>query len=282
MLLDLLYIWTDFPDQLRGRGDAAVLCWAIPLALPATGAFARFLDRGGFGDWLLAAVLLSLAFLVHLTTAMVIAPAATLAYAHRCVGSLRPLQALIRHALRSLATSATCRRPPTALVHLAVWVIPIVVLAVNAFWWLPGIWLASTKGPSDFAFAHPEGVATGWCRSSGSEAPIQCVLLLAGRSRHVLAVTPRSNARAGHASGFARPGMFWGYLAGGCRALDFLQPGRHTYAFYTALAVAGGAALRRSCVSGSARSPRRARPARLVGHGRRRLDRRAADRISAG
>jgi hypothetical protein len=35
--------------------------------------------------------------------------------------------------------------------------------------------------------------------------------------------------------------MFWGYFAGGLRALDFLQPGRHTYAFYTALAMAGGA-----------------------------------------
>ena len=43
--------------------------------------------------------------------------------------------------------------------HLAVWMIPLVVLAVNAFWWLPGIWLASTKGASDFAFVHPEGVS---------------------------------------------------------------------------------------------------------------------------
>ena len=39
----------------------------IPLALAATGAFARFLDSGGAINWLMAAVLLSLALLVHLT-----------------------------------------------------------------------------------------------------------------------------------------------------------------------------------------------------------------------
>ena len=43
--------------------------------------------------------------------------------------------------------------------------------------------------------------------------------------------------------GFGAAGFGWGYLAGATRSLDFLQPGRHTYAFFTALAVAGGAAL---------------------------------------
>ena len=38
-------------------------------------------------------------------------------------------------------------------------------------------------------------------------------------------------------------GFFWGYLAGGFPALDFLQPGRQTYAFYTGLALAGGAGM---------------------------------------
>src|SRR5262249_15718859 len=32
----------------------------------------------------------------------------------------------------------------------------------------------------------------------------------------------------------------WGYLAGAFAALDFLQPGRHTYALFTGLALAGG------------------------------------------
>jgi hypothetical protein len=43
--------------------------------------------------------------------------------------------------------------------------------------------------------------------------------------------------------GFAAAGFFWGYLAGAVRALDFLQPGRHTYSLYTALAVAGAVAI---------------------------------------
>ena len=38
--------------------------------------------------------------------------------------------------------------------------------------------------------------------------------------------------------GFVGAGFFWGYLAGGFRALDFLQPGRQTYAFYTGLCLA--------------------------------------------
>ena len=38
--------------------------------------------------------------------------------------------------------------------HLAVWLLPLVVLGANAFWWLPGLWLASTKGESGFVLAH--------------------------------------------------------------------------------------------------------------------------------
>ncbi|MGC8638822.1 MAG: hypothetical protein ACP5XB_02955, partial [Isosphaeraceae bacterium] len=44
-------------------------------------------------------------------------------------------------------------------------------------------------------------------------------------------------------AGFCLAGFCWGYLAGASAGLDFLQPGRHTYAFYTGLAVAGGAGL---------------------------------------
>jgi hypothetical protein len=41
--------------------------------------------------------------------------------------------------------------------------------------------------------------------------------------------------------GFCLAGFFWGYLASDFRTFDFLQPGRHTYAFYTGLCVAAGA-----------------------------------------
>ena len=43
--------------------------------------------------------------------------------------------------------------------------------------------------------------------------------------------------------GFCLSGFFWGYLAGGWKSLDFLQPGRHTYAFFTGLTLASGAAM---------------------------------------
>ena len=88
VLLAILYIWTDFPINYVAVGMVPYFL-GIPLALAATGAFARFLERGGAINWLLAALLLSFAFLVHLTTAMVTAPAAALAYiaTDRCATS---------------------------------------------------------------------------------------------------------------------------------------------------------------------------------------------------
>ena len=53
---------------------------AIPVGLAATGAFGRFLTARGPINWLLSASLMSLAFLIHFTTAMIIVPAAALAY----------------------------------------------------------------------------------------------------------------------------------------------------------------------------------------------------------
>ena len=111
-------------------------------------------------NWLMAAVLMSLAVLVHLTTAMVIVPAALLAYLVAWEG-----QWGLGRASR----------------HVAVWLIPAVVLAVNAFWWWPGIWLSATKGPSDFAFNHPEGVIHRLARIvGGPEKEIQTILLALG------------------------------------------------------------------------------------------------------
>ena len=122
---------------------------AIPVGLAATGAFGRFLTGRGLINWLISASLMSLAFLIHFTTAMIIVPAAALAY---CRGGHTSFEASRRRG----ATSARSRlglewtrvrnRRMSAWFHLAVWMIPIIVLTVNAFWWLPGIWLASTKG----------------------------------------------------------------------------------------------------------------------------------------
>ena len=199
---------------------------------------------GGPVNWLLAASLMSLAVLVHLTTAMVIAPAALLAY---LVGWMRP-DSMAPDALsefdrsRSGAEARSDRRW-TWRRHLGVWLIPVVVLASNAFWWLPGVWLSSTKGPSDFAFYHTEGVITRLTQIiGGTEAPIESILLAAGLPG--LAWMIRRHRTGGVALlGFCGAGLFWGYLAGGLRALDFLQPGRHTYALYTGLALASASAL---------------------------------------
>jgi hypothetical protein len=220
VLLHLLYVWADWPINYVAFGMLPYFL-AIPLALVAQGAFARFLERPGVLIWLVATLLVSLAFLVHLTSMMVIVPGAALAYA--------------------LKSSRRFRGdgPAGWRTHLAVWMIPAIVLALNSFWWLPGLWLTSTKGASDFAFFHPEGVLYRLANILWSEAPIQAVLLAIGLPGLWLLV--RHNAILGSAlAGFAAGGLFWGYLAGGIRSLDFLQPGRQTYALYSALAIAGG------------------------------------------
>ncbi len=230
--LELIYIWCDFPLRYVQFGMLPYFV-GIPLALAATGAFARFLDRGGAMAWLLATVLLSLAFLAHLTTAMVAAPAGLAAYV-----------AAIVH---RRATATLQPRKLTAFTHIAVWLIPVVVLLVNAFWWLPGIWLAGTKGPSDFAFFHAEPVQQRLLQIASSEAPIECVLIAAGLPGIYLFLR-RLPIHAWAAVGFAAAGFGWGYLAGASRSLDFLQPGRHTFAFFSVLAIAGGAALHEALV----------------------------------
>ncbi len=238
ILLDLLYIWTDFPINYAAFGMLPYFV-AIPLGLVATGTFARYLTTGGTLNWLVSTTLLSLAFLVHLTVAMVLGPAALFAY----LAAARRRRSDGANPTRSHETASIAGPvPPRGLtlgVHIAVWLIPVVVLAVNAFWWLPGIWLASTKGPSDFAFAHPEGVLRRLFQIVNMEAPIQSVLLAIGIPGLFLLVR-RAGARGWALVGFCVAGLAWGYLAGGFRALDFLQPGRHTYALFTGLAVAGG------------------------------------------
>lgn len=223
VLAALVYLWTDWPINYVAFGMLPYFV-GIPLALVATASFTRYLERRTIVRWLLAAILSSLAFLAHLTTAMVIAPAALLAY----------------------LAAARRRDPPVALTwraHLAVWLIPAVVLGANAFWWLPGLFLASTKGDSSFAFSHSgENLAVRLAHIFWSEPPIQPILLAVGLPGLVGLV--RRAAVPGLAlSGFCAAGMAWGYLAGASESLDFLQPGRQTFALYSGLAIAGAASL---------------------------------------
>jgi len=128
---------------------------AIPLGLLATGLFGAFLIHGGVLRWLLATGLMSLAVMVHLTAAMVVAPAAALAYlAALSAGCAASPGGRLLNAGRGEEPDEPGRVIPrrfSATRHLGVWLVPLIVLAGNAFWWLPGLWLASTKGASDFA-----------------------------------------------------------------------------------------------------------------------------------
>ena len=47
-------------------------------------------------------------------------------------------------------------------------------------------------------------------------------------------------------AGFIGAGFFWGYLTGSFRSFDFLQPGRHTFAFFSGLTLASGFGLSRA------------------------------------
>ncbi len=223
VLLAIVYVWTDWPINYVTFGMLPYFL-GIPLALVATASFARFLERRSVANWLMATALCSLAFMVHLTTAMVIAPAALFAYGAAVLN-------------RDRSTPWTRRS------HAAVWVMPVFVLAVNAFWWVPGLFLASTKGDSSFAFSHSgENLAERLAHIFWTEAPIQPILLALGLPGLLLLI--RRSATPGWAlSGFCAAGMAWGYLAGASGSLDFLQPGRHTFALYSGLAMSGAVAL---------------------------------------
>jgi hypothetical protein len=220
VVLFVVYAWTDFPINYVGFGMLPYFL-AIPVALAATLALARYLDRGGMGWWVGSAVGLGLALMVHPTTVMIVVPAGALPYG-----------VAIRRARRDGLSMRAGR-------HAGVWLLVVVALAVNAFWWWPGIWLASTKGPSDIAFFHPEPV---WdrLRQIVESAPSIEAMLWALAPIGLVALARRDPVSAAGLVGFLGAGFAWGYLAGFSRSLDALQPGRHTYALYAAAALAAG------------------------------------------
>ena len=171
--LALVYIWTDLPINYVTFGMLPYFL-GIPLGLVATGVFARYLIRGGWVE--LAAwppAVMSLAVLVHLTTAMVIAPAALLAYS-RC-WSRRRFPGSSGSVLGSVGDSVD------RLHHVGVWLIPgrraggqCVLVAARD---LAGV----DQGPSGFAFYHPEGVIDRLPQIVGGRRHrSRCILLAAG------------------------------------------------------------------------------------------------------
>jgi hypothetical protein len=222
--LFVLYAWTDgaggdFPLNYAYFGMVPYLL-AVPLGLVALAAYTRWLERGGWGGWLGVAILAAVLWTVHITAPMTAVPAGLAAY---------------------FAASARVPRPGWSR-HVGTWMLVPTTLLANAWWWWPGLSLAGTKGESGFAFAHPEPVARRLAELFWSQPPIQ-PLLLGLLVPGLILVGRRSRAAAWALGGYAAAGFAWGYLAGAARWLDFLQPGRQTYAWQAAATVAGGAAL---------------------------------------
>ncbi len=216
LVLYNVYFWTDFPIKYAELGMVSYLL-SIPLGLFALAALSRYLESGGFGRWWLAAASCSVVFLTHLTSALLVGPAALITYA------------------------VAISRPMAVSRHFGFWMIAPIVLLANAFWWLPAVFLQATKGDTGGAFVNPDV----WSRIvhiATSEAPILAILVAFGLMG--LVVLARGNGIGAAALGsFLAVGFGWGYLAGLFRALDALQPGRHTYAFYMACVLGSGIAL---------------------------------------
>ncbi len=223
LVLFEVYFWGDFAFGYAVMGMVGYLL-SVPLGLLTVAVVTAYLSRGGFGRWLVAASACAAVFLVHITSAMLVGPAAALAYGMAVVRSRREGESF-----------------PLSR-HLGFWAIGPVVLAANAFWWVPGLLLAATKAGSENAFAHPEPVGRRLWEILWKSREIQTVLLALGLIGLALRARRDAVATAGLA-GFLAAGFFWGYLAGAFRGLDPLQPGRHTYALFTAASVAAGIAL---------------------------------------
>jgi hypothetical protein len=228
LALLLTYVWTDgggagFPLGYAGYGMVAY--WlAVPMALLTSATIAGFLRRGGFRGWLAVVWLASLTWMVHITSPMLVGPSALAAY------------------VAAIVEGRALGRPLPRLRHLGLWLALPIVAALNAFWWWPGWFLASTSDGTVAALANAEPVLTRLNEIATTGPPIQAVLA-AGLLPGLVVLARRDRVASASLLGFAAAGFGWGYLAGASRALDVLQPGRHTYGFYAASALAAGIAL---------------------------------------
>lgn len=223
VLLFLIYFWTDFPCTYAEFGMTTYLL-SVPLGLLTTALLAAYFARGGPGRWFAATLACSAVFLVHVTSAMVVGPAGLLAYGFAVVQA--------RREGRSFPLSR----------HVGLIAMAPIILSINMFWLLPGYWLSSTAGKSDFVFVHPESVIGRIGDIVWGQSPIESAAL--GLSLVGLAsLARRDPVAAAGIGGLLAAGFGWGYLAGAFRSLDVFQPGRHTYACFTAACLAGGIAL---------------------------------------
>ncbi len=219
-LLFLLYFWTDFPVNYAGFGMVTFML-GVPTSLVAVALLARYLERGGWRRWLGAGLACSVTFFVHLTSSLVVGVAGLAAYGHAAI-------------------RARSRPPGFPLSrHCGFWSLPLLILPLNAFWWLPGYWLRATMGDTKITFAHPEPVTGRLLAIFWNEAAIEPILIGLGLMGLSLLSAARPIAASG-LGGIIAAGFGWGYLAGAFRSLDGLQPGRQTYACYSGLCLAAG------------------------------------------
>jgi hypothetical protein len=163
---------------------------------------------------------------MHITAPLVVAPAWGFAYLAAVIGARRS------------GTAVPAGR------HMGFWAIPVVVLVLNAFWWVPAVRLWSTHGGSDPSFTHSSESVLGrlWQIAFDPGTPGVEVVLWAAAPAGVAVLAGRRPVAAAALGTFLAAGLFWGYLAGFSRVLDPFQPGRQTYALYAAAALAAGIA----------------------------------------
>ena len=222
--LFLLFVWTDgagggYPLGYAGLGMSAYLL-SIPLALTSTAAFVAFLRHGGLLRWISVAILGSVTLLVHVTVPLILIPAG----------------------LAAIVAASRSNTQVGANRILAALMLPLVAALVNAFWWYPALVLKSTSLPEKAFFANAEPVWERLREIVWSQSPIQAVLVALGLVG-LRALWKRETVAAAALAGFALSGFCLGYLAGGFRRLDVLQPGRQTYAFYVATTILSGVGL---------------------------------------
>ena len=248
--LFLVYLWTDFPINYAAFGMIPYLA-SIPIAAIAIACVSRYLSRGSIRWWIAAAIACSFTLFTHATTAMIVVPAAGLVY----------IKEFLTQTFASGSPEFGEIRRFGARRHAGFWGIAAAAVAVNAFWWYPGLLLAETKGPSDFVLIHPEPVLGRLAKIAAGEPTIEIVLWAIGLKtflffcatylyKNIQKHSNTSEIERDRRSvivlgwgGMIAAGFFWGYLAGARRELDFLQPGRHTLACYTGLILAASAAV---------------------------------------